>query len=108
MASEQLTSLATVSERAKQLVDGSINLVASSLQLLLDRYRYQPAMCWFVLVKVKELILITSKQAEVETLCKVFQQINPTDGRVLLLHARCSSLLQIPRSHFTSNSFWHE
>ena len=45
MASEQLTSLATVSERAKQLVDGSINLVASSLQLLLDRYRYQPVMC---------------------------------------------------------------
>ncbi|KAK9861363.1 hypothetical protein WJX84_001108 [Apatococcus fuscideae] len=39
MASEQLTSLATVSDRAKHLVDGSINLVASSLQLLLDRYR---------------------------------------------------------------------
>ena len=38
-ASEQLTALATVSDRAKQLVEGSITLVASSLRVLLEKYR---------------------------------------------------------------------
>ncbi len=39
MSSEQLTTLATVSDRAKQLVDGSVTLVATSLRNILERYR---------------------------------------------------------------------
>lgn len=43
MSSEQLTTLATVSDRAKQLVDASVTLVATSLRALLDRYRFAPS-----------------------------------------------------------------